>query len=57
MPVEWDEVKAQLMRLATDFGTPHLGADISRAGRMRPTGPSSVGRFIDTAADALERQW
>ncbi len=42
VPVEWDEVKAQLSRLATDLGP---GADASR---------SSVGRFIDSAATALE---
>jgi virulence factor Mce-like protein len=42
VPVEWDEVKTQLMRLATDLG---------------PNGKVSkpaVGRFIDSAADALE---
>ncbi|MCZ8381924.1 MCE family protein [Mycobacterium sp. CPCC 205372] len=42
VPVEWDEVKEQLNRLATDLG---------------PTGPvstSSVGRFIDSAAGAME---
>ncbi|MBP1823317.1 MCE family protein [Mycobacterium sp. OAE908] len=42
VPVEWDEVKAQLMRLATDLG---------------PTGQASttsVGRFIDSAANALD---
>jgi phospholipid/cholesterol/gamma-HCH transport system substrate-binding protein len=41
IPVEWDEVKVQLDRLATDLG---------------PTGDlstSSVGRFIDSAANAL----
>lgn len=41
-PVEWDEVKEQLERLANDLG---------------PTGDlstSSVGRFIDSAAGALE---
>lgn len=41
IPVEWDEVKAQLMRLATDLG---------------PTSKVStpaVARFIDSAADAL----
>jgi phospholipid/cholesterol/gamma-HCH transport system substrate-binding protein len=40
-PVEWDEVKDQLMRLATDLG-PH--------GDMSST---SVGRFIDSAANAM----
>ncbi len=42
VPVEWDEVKAQLMRLSTDLG---------------PSGSvstSSVGRLIDSAADALD---
>lgn len=42
IPVEWDEVKEQLERLATDLG---------------PTGDlstSSVGRFIDSAANSLE---
>lgn len=42
IPVEWDEVKVQLERLATDLG---------------PTGDlstSSVGRFIDSAATALD---
>ncbi|MGE2835670.1 MCE family protein [Mycobacterium sp. SMC-4] len=42
VPVEWDEVKEQLDRLATDLG---------------PTGDvatTSVGRFIGGAADAME---
>ncbi len=42
VPVEWDEVKTQLERLAHDLG---------------PTGDlstSSVGRFIDSAAGALD---
>ncbi len=42
VPVEWDEVKEQLNRLASDLG---------------PTGDvatSSVGRFIDSAADAMD---
>ncbi|MFY9919368.1 MAG: MCE family protein [Mycobacterium sp.] len=45
VPVEWDEVKAQLMRLSTELG-PKEGA---------PGGVSdtSVGRFIDSAANAL----
>ncbi len=41
VPVEWDEIKDQLMRLATDLG---------------PNGKvtsSSIGRFIDSAANAL----
>lgn len=42
IPVEWDEVKTQLMRLATDLG-PQSGVS-----------GTSVGRFIDSAANALE---
>ncbi|OBB69914.1 MCE family protein [Mycobacterium sp. 852014-50255_SCH5639931] len=42
VPVEWDEVKAQLMRLATDLG-PKSGVS-----------GTSVGRFIDSAANALD---
>jgi virulence factor Mce-like protein len=42
VPVEWDEVKAQLARLATEVG-PRNGS---------PT--SSVGQFIDSAANALD---
>lgn len=42
IPVEWDEVKVQLNRLATDLGP---NGDLST---------SSVGRFIDSAAGALE---
>jgi phospholipid/cholesterol/gamma-HCH transport system substrate-binding protein len=41
IPVEWDEVKSQLMRLATDLGP---RGDVST---------TSVSRFIDTAANAL----
>ncbi|MDT5337426.1 MAG: phospholipid/cholesterol/gamma-HCH transport system substrate-binding protein [Mycobacterium sp.] len=41
IPVEWDEVKSQLMRLATDLGP-----------RTDVPG-TSVSRFIDSAADAL----
>ncbi|MBX9638574.1 MAG: MCE family protein [Mycobacteriaceae bacterium] len=40
-PVEWDEIKDQLMRLATDFGP-----------NSRVSTPS-VARFIDAAANAL----
>jgi hypothetical protein len=40
--VEWDEVKAQLMRLATDLGP---NSQVST---------TSVGRFIDSAANALD---
>ena len=42
VPVEWDEVKAQLMRLATDLGPT---SEVST---------TSVGRFIDSAANALQ---
>ena len=41
VPVEWDEVKDQLMRLATDLGP-----------NSKVSTPS-VARFIDSAADAL----
>jgi virulence factor Mce-like protein len=41
VPVEWDEVKDQLMRLAKEFGPK---SDVSG---------TSVGRFIDSAANAL----
>lgn len=40
VPVEWDQVKDQLMRLATDLGP---SADA----------PPSISRFIDSAATAL----
>ncbi|MGH3564416.1 MAG: MCE family protein, partial [Mycobacterium sp.] len=42
VPVEWDEVKTQLMRLATDLGP---NGQVSTP---------SVARFIDSAANALE---
>ena len=42
VPVEWNEVKEQLMRLATELG-PDNGMS---------TG--SVGRFIDSAANAMD---
>ncbi|MBU3752248.1 MAG: MCE family protein, partial [Mycobacterium sp.] len=42
VPVEWDEIKTQLMRLSTDLG-PSAAASTS-----------SVGRFIDSAAGALD---
>jgi phospholipid/cholesterol/gamma-HCH transport system substrate-binding protein len=42
VPVEWDEVKKQLERLATDLGP---SSDVST---------SSVGRFIGSAANALD---
>ncbi|MGW5377879.1 MCE family protein [Nocardia sp. NPDC003999] len=41
VPVEWDEVKTQLTRLATELGP---GLDVAG---------SSTGRFIDRAADAM----
>jgi phospholipid/cholesterol/gamma-HCH transport system substrate-binding protein len=41
VPVEWDEVKSQLARLATDLGP---ASDMST---------TSVGRFIDSAANAM----
>ena len=41
VPVEWDEVKEQLTRLATELGP---SGDIST---------TSVGRFIDSAANAM----
>lgn len=42
VPVEWDEVKAQLMRLATELG-PQTGVS-----------GTSVSRFIDSAANAMD---
>jgi virulence factor Mce-like protein len=42
VPVEWDEVKAQLMRLSTELG-PQQGVS-----------GTSVSRFIDSAANALD---
>src|SRR5262249_60814419 len=41
VPVEWDEVKRQLMKLATELGP---NSQVST---------TSVARFIDSAADAL----
>lgn len=41
VPVEWDQVKNQLMHLATDLGP---GTDAQK---------TSVGRFIDSAANAM----
>lgn len=46
VPVEWDEVKTQLMRLATELG-PEPGSQ----GGVTDT---SVGRFIDSAANAMD---
>lgn len=45
VPVEWDEVKTQLMRLSTELGPKDGG----------PNGVSdtSINRFIDSAANAL----
>ena len=42
VPVEWDEVKEQLTRLATDLG-PRAGLNTS-----------SIGRLIDSAAGAMD---
>ncbi|MCV7063930.1 MCE family protein [Mycolicibacterium vaccae] len=42
VPVEWDEVKEQLTRLATDLGP------------SDDTSNTSVGRFIESAADAMD---
>ena len=42
VPVEWDEVTAQLTRLATDLGP------------SSPVSSTSVSRFIDSAANALD---
>ncbi|CAJ1587370.1 MCE family protein [[Mycobacterium] wendilense] len=41
IPVEWDQIKEQLTRLATELG-PESGVS-----------DTSLGRFIDTAADAM----
>lgn len=41
VPVEWDEVKSQLTRLATELGPSEGGTDTATA------------RFIDSAADAM----
>ncbi|MGP4055459.1 MCE family protein [Mycobacterium sp. 4D054] len=41
VPVEWDEIKEQLTRLATELG-PRSGVS-----------QTSLGRFIDTTADAM----
>lgn len=43
IPVEWDEVKDQLMRLATELG-PASGSGST----------TSMGRFIDSAANAMD---
>ncbi|MGW6421486.1 MCE family protein [Nocardia sp. NPDC055053] len=41
VPVEWDEIKTQLTRLATDLGP---GSEVSS---------SSLGQFVDSAANAM----
>ncbi|GAA2558400.1 MCE family protein [Mycolicibacterium diernhoferi] len=42
VPLEWDEVKAQLMRLATDLGPATSGED------------TPLARFIDSTANAMQ---
>ncbi|CAN3127582.1 MCE family protein [Mycobacterium sp. smrl_JER01] len=42
VPVEWDQIKEQLTRLATDLGP------------SSAVSTTAVGRFIDTAADAMD---
>ncbi len=42
VPVEWDEIKTQLARLSSDLGPTSAAST------------SSVGRFIDSAANALD---
>ena len=42
VPVEWDEIKTQLTRLATDLGP------------ASEASTSSVGRFIESAANAMD---
>jgi phospholipid/cholesterol/gamma-HCH transport system substrate-binding protein len=42
IPVEWDEVKAQLMRLATDLGPKNDASS------------TAMARFIDSAAQAMQ---
>ena len=46
IPVEWDEVKTQLMRLATELGP--------KPGSQGAVTDTSVGRFIDSAANAMD---
>jgi virulence factor Mce-like protein len=46
VPVEWDEVKTQLMRLATELGP--------KEGAAPGVSDTSVSRFIDSAANALD---
>ncbi len=45
VPVEWDDVKTQLMRLATDLGP--------KDGAQDGVSDTSVTRFVDSAANAL----
>ena len=45
VPVEWDEVKTQLTRLADELGP---------AGGQQGVSSTSVSRFIDSAANALD---
>ena len=45
VPVEWDDVKTQLMRLATELGP--------KEGAQGGVSDTSVSRFIDSAANAL----
>jgi phospholipid/cholesterol/gamma-HCH transport system substrate-binding protein len=46
VPVEWDEVKTQLMRLATELGP--------KPGTQGAVTDTSIGRFIDSAANAMD---
>ncbi|AEV74545.1 virulence factor Mce family protein [Mycolicibacterium rhodesiae NBB3] len=46
VPVEWDEVKTQLTRLATELGP--------KPGSQGAITDTSVGRFIDSAANAMD---
>ncbi|MDG5483981.1 MCE family protein [Mycolicibacterium gadium] len=46
VPVEWDEVKTQLMRLATELGP--------KPGSQGAVTDTSLGRFIDSAANAMD---
>ena len=45
VPVEWDDVKTQLMRLATELGP--------KEGAQGGVSDTSVSRFIDSAANAI----
>src|SRR6476620_5682470 len=46
VPVEWDEVKTQLMRLATELGP--------KPGSQGAVTDTAVGRFINSAANAMD---